>query len=241
MKELKEVLKVLIGVILVGLGVISLLGGIIGIFLLFSKFTLLDLLVAFMALIIGFLFVWLSRFLVEREKRKAFLGGAMISLSLLLLLLGFITLLVEFSQKDSRILIPGEFITGTTFLSLGLFILLKELKKIPAPEEKILGVKEKNPFLVLILSILTLGIYHIWWFIETKKEMELGGVDLPGFGYLINPVTTIYFLYKYFEAFSTQIKKDSAPKFWTLLYITCWPVAVILIQTELNRVALEVY
>ena len=238
MKEIKEILKVLAGMILGFLGIIFLSAGVIGVIMLFLNFTIRDFIVTMFALGIGIIFVQVAKFSAESEKRKILVTSLFISLGFFLWLLGILASFVNFEEK---ILIPGIFILGVIIFILGFFIFLKEFKKLPINEGKILGVKERNPFLVLIFSILSLGIYHLWWLMKTKKELELTGTELPGFLYLINPFTTLYFLYKYFELFSSQIKKDNTPRFWTLLYLVCWPLAVVLIQIELNRVALEVY
>lgn len=51
--------------------------------------------------------------------------------------------------------------------------------------------------MVLLLSLITLGIYGIYWEVVTKKEMVSQGADIPTAWLIIIPLVNIWWLYKY--------------------------------------------
>ena len=98
--------------------------------------------------------------------------------------------------------------------------------------------KERSIILCIVYSIITLGIYFIYWLYKTKNEMVKLGADIPTFWLAIIPIVNIYFLYKYTKGAAHVAKKSSDTG---LLYFVLWlvlaPVAAILIQVELNKLA----
>jgi len=99
-------------------------------------------------------------------------------------------------------------------------------------------IKERNIVLVYLFSIITFGIYGIYWIVSTKGEMnsELGA-EIPTAWLLIIPIANIYWAYKYCEAFATKVKKDDNTILWFLLYILVGIVMPAIVQSELNKLA----
>lgn len=50
---------------------------------------------------------------------------------------------------------------------------------------------------VIILSIITLGIYSLVWFVKTKNEMNKQGADIPTAWLLLVPIASIYWIWKW--------------------------------------------
>ena len=98
-------------------------------------------------------------------------------------------------------------------------------------------IKKRNPALVIIFSFITFGIYAIYWLVKTKGEINSLGAAIPSAWWLIVPIGNLYFLYKYCEAFSVTVKKDNNPILWFLLYFFVGPVAIVLVQIELNKLS----
>jgi len=99
------------------------------------------------------------------------------------------------------------------------------------------NIKKRNPALVVIFSIITLGIYLLYWIVATKKEIKSLGAKIPSAWLIIVPIGNLYFLYRYCEGFSDYVKKDKMGVVWTLLTLTCFPVMPIIVQIELNKIA----
>lgn len=100
-----------------------------------------------------------------------------------------------------------------------------------------INIKRRNPALVIIFTIITFGIYGIYWFVKTKNEINSLGAKIPTAWLLIVPIANLYWEYKYAEGFSEYVKKDSEPVLWFLLLFFLAPVAMIIFQTELNKLA----
>ena len=98
-------------------------------------------------------------------------------------------------------------------------------------------IERRNPALVLILSIITFGIYGIYWAVRTKEEINSLGAEIPTAWLLIIPIADLYWEYKYAEGFSKYVKKDDNPILWFLLLFFVSPVAMIIFQVELNKLA----
>ncbi|MFZ1987644.1 MAG: DUF4234 domain-containing protein [Minisyncoccia bacterium] len=93
----------------------------------------------------------------------------------------------------------------------------------------------RGPVAIIILSIITFGIYALYWVVKTKGEINALGAHIPTAWLIIIPIVNIYFAYKYAEGFSLYVKKDNLPVLWFLLIIVIIPVAMILVQIELNK------
>ena len=61
-------------------------------------------------------------------------------------------------------------------------------------------MKKRNPFVVALLSLVTLGIYTIVWYVKTKGELVERGGEIPTAWLMIVPFANIYWLYQYFRA-----------------------------------------
>ena len=96
-------------------------------------------------------------------------------------------------------------------------------------------IKKRNLKAVLILTLITFGIYGIYWFVKTKEEIKSQGAQIPTAWLVIIPIANLYFLYKYSEGFSVFVKKDNSPILWFLLFLVILPVAVFFVQMELNK------
>ena len=59
-------------------------------------------------------------------------------------------------------------------------------------------IKKRNPLAVVLLSLVTLGIYGIVWYVKTKGELVERGGKVPTAWLIIVPVVNLYWLYKYY-------------------------------------------
>lgn len=98
-----------------------------------------------------------------------------------------------------------------------------------------MSIKYRNPVAVIIFSVITFGIYALYWVVKTKKEINGLGARIPTAWLVIIPIVNIYFFYKYAEGFSLFVKKDNNPILWFLFYLVIAPVAMLFVQMELNK------
>ena len=97
-------------------------------------------------------------------------------------------------------------------------------------------IKERNVVVVYLLGIFTFGIYFLYWFIQTKREINDNfGAEIPTCWLLIIPIANIYWMYKYAEAYSLYVLKDDNKILWALLFILISIITPALVQIELNK------
>lgn len=98
-------------------------------------------------------------------------------------------------------------------------------------------IQKRNVVAVYLLTIITFGIYGIYWEVKTKEEINSLGADIPTAWLLIIPIANIYWFYKYAEGYSNVVKKDNNGILWFILF---WLVTVIMpaiVQSDLNKIA----
>ena len=98
-------------------------------------------------------------------------------------------------------------------------------------------VKYRNIFLVYLFSIITFGIYLIYWVVSTKNEINRLGGKIPTAWLLIIPIANLYWIYKYCEGFAQNIKKDNNTILWFILYLLVGIIMPAIIQSELNKLS----
>jgi len=52
---------------------------------------------------------------------------------------------------------------------------------------------------VILLTFITLGLYHLYWYVATKDEMNEQGANIPTAWLLIIPIASIYWLWNWSE------------------------------------------
>jgi hypothetical protein len=97
--------------------------------------------------------------------------------------------------------------------------------------------QKRDLFVVILLLVVTLGLYFIYWGVKTKGELCRMGAEIPTAWFLIIPFAHFYFWYKYAEAFTAFIKKGSDPVIYFLLMALVPWVGVIILQSEFNKIA----
>jgi hypothetical protein len=98
-------------------------------------------------------------------------------------------------------------------------------------------IKHRNVFLVYFFSFITFGIYALYWMVSTKKEINSLGAKIPTAWLLIVPIANIYWIYKYCEGFSLNVKKDDNTLLWFILYLIVGIIMPAIVQIELNKLA----
>ncbi len=60
-------------------------------------------------------------------------------------------------------------------------------------------MKNRSIVAVVLLPLVTLGIYSIYWSVVTKGELNSKGAQIPTAWLLIVPFVNIYWMWKYYE------------------------------------------
>ena len=88
---------------------------------------------------------------------------------------------------------------------------------------------------VIVLSVITFGIYGIYWFVTTKNEMVYRGASIPTSWLVIIPILNIYWMWKWSEGVDhvTQGKLSAAVTF--LLVFLLGVIGVAIVQASFNK------
>lgn len=96
-------------------------------------------------------------------------------------------------------------------------------------------VKERNPIMVIIYSMITCGIYSLYWAIQTKNEINEKGGEIPTGWLLIVPFANLYWFWRYVEDWHKVTKPEQDLIMVVLVFFVFSPLAIYWIQTELNK------
>jgi hypothetical protein len=91
--------------------------------------------------------------------------------------------------------------------------------------------------MVLIFSIITFGIYGLYWYVKTKLEMNASGAEIPTAWLIIIPIISIWWTWKFCEGVDQVTGgKMNAPIAFILLFLV-GTIGAAIIQSSLNKVA----
>ena len=101
-------------------------------------------------------------------------------------------------------------------------------------------VKYRNPVLVIVFSIITVGIYSIYWLVSTTNELRRLETSAPNpwsLLLLLVPLVNIFVGLWYYWKYSAAIGEISNFESWLLfvLWLIISPVAMIIAQIQLNK------
>ncbi len=95
----------------------------------------------------------------------------------------------------------------------------------------------RSPIMVILLSIITFGIYSLVWFVTTKNQMNAKGAQIPTAWLLIIPFVAIWWHWKFSEGVELVTNKGMGTAVAFLLIYLLGPIGEAIIQNELNKVA----
>ena len=98
-------------------------------------------------------------------------------------------------------------------------------------------IKERNVVLVYVYSVITFGIYAIYWTISTKRDINSRGGEIPTTWINLIPFAGFYYLYKFCEGYATKVKKDENTILYFCIGLFAGIVFPALVQSELNKIA----
>ena len=98
-------------------------------------------------------------------------------------------------------------------------------------------MQHRDPIMVFLLSIITLGIYSLFWFVATKNEMNAKGAQIPTAWLIIIPFINIWWYWKFCEGVELVTNKGMGAVVAFLLLWLLGTIGEAIIQNELNKVA----
>ena len=98
---------------------------------------------------------------------------------------------------------------------------------------------KRDPIVMAILILITFGIYTLYWFVKTKRELNNAGAEIPTAWLLIIPFANIYWIYQFAYAFSKFVLKrnDKDTIVYFVLLVLLEPIGQIICQVKMNKAA----
>ncbi len=98
-------------------------------------------------------------------------------------------------------------------------------------------MKQRSVVAVILLLIVTCGLYQLYWFIKTKDEMVSLGAEIPTGWLLIIPIANLYWIWKWSEGVDhvTDGKTNAVLSMVVILALGLIGTAVL--QATFNKVA----
>ncbi|MCA9514815.1 MAG: DUF4234 domain-containing protein [Myxococcales bacterium] len=94
---------------------------------------------------------------------------------------------------------------------------------------------QRSPALVVVLTIITFGIYALVWYVTTKNEMNTKfDAQIPTAWLLIIPFVNIYWIWAYSAGVEKVTKQPAATTFLLLFLISI--VGLPVTQSNFNKI-----
>ncbi|HEY6033615.1 MAG TPA: DUF4234 domain-containing protein [Kofleriaceae bacterium] len=100
-------------------------------------------------------------------------------------------------------------------------------------------MKQRSVAGVIILSLVTFGIYPIIWHVKTKTEMVEAGADIPTAWLLIVPVANIYWLWKWCGGIEHITKEKMTAPVAFLLHVMLPLIGMAILQDTMNKAVMR--
>ncbi len=98
-------------------------------------------------------------------------------------------------------------------------------------------MKHRSPIAVLLLPLVTFGVYALVWQVKTKLEMNEKGSNIPTAWLIIVPFVNIWWLWKYSQGVEEVTKGSMSTVMAFVLLFLLGFIGMAIIQNEFNGTA----
>lgn len=96
---------------------------------------------------------------------------------------------------------------------------------------------KRSVVLVIVFSLITFGIYHLYWYVKTKDEMLAMGASIPTGWLLIIPFANIYWIWKWSMGVEHVSRGRLSGPVTFLLMFLLGVIGTAILQATFNSVA----
>jgi hypothetical protein len=97
-------------------------------------------------------------------------------------------------------------------------------------------MQKRNPVAVALLTLVTLGIYGIYWSVKTKGEMNARGATIPTAWLIVVPFVNIWWIWKYSEGVEKVTKGKLTTVISFILLFVLDIIGMAIVQYYFNEV-----
>lgn len=98
-------------------------------------------------------------------------------------------------------------------------------------------MKQRSVVMVIVLSIITFGIYALVWMVKTKNEMNAQGANIPTAWLLIVPIVSIWWMWKYSGGVEHVTRGKFSQVIAFILMFVLGVIGMAIIQDSFNKSA----
>lgn len=95
----------------------------------------------------------------------------------------------------------------------------------------------RNPITVVLLTIVTLGIYYLVWYVTTKDEMNAKGANIPTAWLLVVPIANYFWIWHFSQGVEMVTNKAMGTGTAFVLLLFLGTIGGAIIQSNLNKIA----
>ncbi len=99
------------------------------------------------------------------------------------------------------------------------------------------GLTRRDPIMVLVFSVVTFGIYGIYWMVKTSWELNEAGADIPTAWLILIPFISIWWMWKVSEGIELVTQKEMTAVMAFILLYLLGMIGGAIIQNTLNNFA----
>lgn len=96
-------------------------------------------------------------------------------------------------------------------------------------------MKNRDLVVMVLLTIVTFGIYALYWQVSTKIELNKRGATIPTAWLLIVPIVNIWWLWKYSEGVDKETNGTYSTVIAFILLVLLGLIGSMIIQHEFNK------
>ena len=100
-------------------------------------------------------------------------------------------------------------------------------------------MKKRSVLAVLVLPLVTFGIYSIYWAVKTKGEMNKLGANIPTAWLIIVPVVNIWWMWKHSEGVDHVTGGKMSAVLAFILWFLLGFIGQAIIQDSFNKIGEE--
>jgi len=96
-------------------------------------------------------------------------------------------------------------------------------------------MSKRSVVAVLLLTLVTLGIYAIVWFVKTKREMVTHGAEIPTAWLLIVPIVSIWWMWKWSGGVEHITRGKQSQTIAFILVFLLGIIGMMIVQVAFNK------
>ena len=97
-------------------------------------------------------------------------------------------------------------------------------------------MQQRSPLTVVLLTLVTFGIYGLYWEVKTKGEMNALGADIPTAWLIIVPIANYWWLWKYSQGVEKVTGGKLSGALVFIIMLLAGFIGIAIVQDSFNNI-----